>query len=275
VKLGIIAWLTIHEARRRRMLWVVALMGLAFLALFALGFWLVNRELQGAGIVGERPEVYNGLTLMGLYAVNFLVVMLAVLASVDILSGEIASGTIHTVVTRPIRRWEVVVGKWLGLAGMLTLFAVLMGTALVAISRAISGYDLPHAAPGIALIALAGLVMLSLSLLGGSRLSTLTNGVVLFMLYGLAFVAGLIEQIGSLIGNAAAVNIGIVVSLLIPTEAMWRLAAWLMQPPLMRGFASGPFATNSAPSPLMVGYTVVYVLAALALAVRSFGRRDL
>jgi ABC-type transport system involved in multi-copper enzyme maturation permease subunit len=270
-----VAWLTFHEARRRRMLWAVALTGLAFLALFTTGFWFVHRELQAEGDPAERMVVYNILTLMGLYAVNFLVVMLTVLASVDTLSGEIASGTIHTVLTRPIRRWEVVVGKWLGLAGMMTVFTVFMGAALVLISRSISGHVMRNTAQGLSAMVVEGLVVLSLSLLGGSRLSTLTNGVLLFMFYGLAFIAGWIEQIGAFVPNQAAVNIGIAVSLAIPTEAMWRLAASVMQPPLLRGFAAGPFTTASAPSPAMVAWTVVYVALALALAVWSFERRDL
>ncbi len=51
------------------------------------------------------------------------------------------------------------------------------------------------------------------------------------MLYGLAFIAGWIEQFGALFRNEAAVNTGIVISLLVPSEAMWKRAAYLLQPP--------------------------------------------
>jgi Cu-processing system permease protein len=275
VRVGTITWITFHEARQRRMLWAVALSGIAFLLLYTTGYWLIQHNLHEVRLVGQLPEVYSFLTLAGLYAVNFLVVMLAVLTSVDTISGEIASGTLQTVVTRPLRRWEIVVGKWLGLAGMLAVFTVVMGAAIVVISWAISGYWLPNAPVGITLMVLEGLVFLSLSILGGTRLATLTNGVLLFMLYGLAFLAGWIEQIGALIPNEAAVNIGIAVSLAVPSEAMWRLAGYVMQPALVRDLGFGPFATNSPPSPLMVGYTIGYVLLALAVAVWSFGRRDL
>ncbi len=76
--------------------------------------------------------------------------------------------------------------------------------------------------------------MLSLSLLGGTRLPALANGVVIFMFYGLAFIAGWIEQIGSYLQNEAAVNIGIIVSLFLPIEAMWKRAAYILQPPFLR-----------------------------------------
>jgi ABC-type transport system involved in multi-copper enzyme maturation permease subunit len=124
---------------------------------------------------------------------------------------------------------------------------------------------------------LEGLVVLTLSILGGTRLSTLTNGVVVFMLYGLAFIAGWIEQIGAFLSNEAAVNIGIIVSLLMPSEAMWKRAAYLMQPSFLRelGLDATPFGAASAPSEAMVVYAAVYTAAALMLAVRWFNRRDL
>jgi hypothetical protein len=113
--------------------------------------------------------------------------------------------------------------------------------------------------------------------LGSTRLSTLTNGVVVFMLYGLAFIAGWIEQIGAFLHSEAAVNIGILVSLLIPIEALWKRAAYLMQPPFLRelGLSSTPFGAASAPSRAMVVYAILYTIAALALAIRWFAQRRL
>ncbi len=61
-------------------------------------------------------EPVNFFLLAGMYGIAFLGVALALLISVDTLAGEITSGTIQTLVTKPLRRWEVVCGKWLGLA---------------------------------------------------------------------------------------------------------------------------------------------------------------
>jgi len=276
----IIARMTFAEARQRKILWAVVLLSLAFLLIFGVGFYFMHRDLvrMSPGSLAVRLlEPLNFFVMAALYGVDFLVVMLAVLTSVDIIAGEIASGTIQTIVTKPLRRREVVLGKWLGLAVMLSVFTVIMSAAVFAIVYLISGY-LPHnPVPGVALIVLEGLVVLTLSILGGTRLSTLTNGVVVFMLYGLAFIAGWIEQIGSMLRNEAAVNVGIVVSLLIPSEAMWKGAAYLMQPPFLRelGLDATPFGAASAPSALMIAYAVLYTGAGLALAVRWFDQRDL
>ena len=115
-----------------------------------------------------------------------------------------------------------------------------------------------------------------MTLLSSSRFSALATGGVVFGLYGLAFIGGWVEQIGAFLNNATAVNIGILSSLIIPSEALWRRAAYEMASPVARaaGFFS-PFSTTSVPSPLMVGYAILYLAAALALAVRVFQKRDL
>jgi len=268
------AHLTFQEARQRRVLWAVAFLGLACLGVFAAGFSVIHHRSKFT-IVGERSEVTNFLLLTGLYGVNFLVVMLAILTSVDTIAGEITSGTIHTIVTKPLRRWQVLLGKWLGLAAMLSVFTVSMCVAMMGIVWLVTRYVPPNPVQGVMLMLLEGMVLLSLSILGGTRLSTLNNGVVVFMLYGLAFIAGWIEQVGSFLRSDAAVHIGIVTSLLMPSEALWKRAAWLMQPQFLRQLGFGPFAAVSAPSPAMVAYAGAYIAAALAVAVYSFQRRDL
>jgi len=276
MKVFTIVWLTLLEARRRKLTWLVLALSVAFMALYAVAFYFVYKDITRFESSGGTQlfETSNTLLLMGLYVVAFLTVMLGVLTS-DTLAGEIASGTIHTVVTKPLRRWEVVVGKWLGYGIMLTGFVLLMSLGLTLIVRLISGYSPPDLARGVALMVLQGWVVLTVSILGGTRLSTIANGVVALMLYGLAFIAGWIEQIGALTRNEAAVNIGIVTSLIMPSEAMWKRAAYLMQPPFLRELGISPFGAASAPSVAMVAYAVVYMVVALALAVRLFERRDL
>lgn len=270
-----IARLTFLEAQRRRLLWTVALLGLAFLILFAVGFFFIHREMSRASTMGNLFEATDFFLLAGLYVVNFLMIMLAVLTSVDTIAGEISSGTIHTIVTKPLRRWEVVMGKWIGFAAMLIVFTLVMSAGTMAIVWAIAGYVPQNPVQGVSLMVVEGLVLLTLSILGGTRLSTLTNGVVVFMLYGLAFIAGWIEQIGAVVQNEAAVNVGIIASLIMPSEAMWKRAAYLMEPPFLRNIGVHPFAAVSAPSPAMVVYTLLYIGVALAGALYLFERRDL
>ena len=270
-----VTWLTFHEARRRKMVLAALVMGGLFLVLYGLGVGLIDRNLQEHNVSAiQRRFNYSILLIAGLYVVHFLTVMLAIFASVDTISGEIASHTIQTLVTKPVRRWQIVLGKWLGYAAMLLLYLGLLGGGIFVVMYLLVGYTPPNPLAGLLLLMLEALVLLSLSMLGGTRLSTLTNGVLLFMLYGVAFIGAWVEQIGALLQSHAAVNIGIVTSLLMPVEALWRRASYLMQPPILSSIPT-PFSGTSPPSQAMVIYAALYTMAALALAMRVFSRRDL
>lgn len=274
----IIARLTFHEAARRRILLAGLLLGLLFLIIYGLGLYFIHREemRNPMGAPAARAEIYNFLLLAGLYVVNFLTVMLTVLTSVDTLSGEIASGTIHTIVSKPIRRWEVLLGKWVGFGLMLSLYVSLMAGGAALLVNWIGDYTPPNFFTGLGLIWLNGMLMLSVSLLGGAFLSTLANGVLVFGLFGVAFVGGWIEQFGSLMQNQSAVNIGILSSLIMPSEALWRLAAFEMRSPLVSAIGFSPFTSGSSvPSPAMAVFALLYLTSALLLAIRLFTRRDL
>ncbi|MFN2194654.1 MAG: hypothetical protein ACK2UW_00850, partial [Anaerolineales bacterium] len=148
------------------------------------------------------------------------------------------------------------------------------GVALLV--RWVGQYTPPNFLTGLGLIWINGMLMLSISLMGGALLSTLANGVLVFGLFGIAFVGGWIEQFGSLIGNQAAINIGIVSSLILPSEALWRRAAYEMRSPLVAAVGFSPFTSGSSvPSPFMILYALLFLAATLALAVSLFGRRDL
>jgi len=273
-----IARLTFREASRRWILWVALLLGVLFLVVYGIGFNEIQKDITrqtGEQAILEFNEIYNFLLMAGLYAVNFLTIMMAVLTSVDTLSGEISSGTIHTLVSKPLQRWEIVIGKWIGFAGMLLLYLLLMGGGVLLTAYLLTGYVPPSPLSGIALMAFNAILLLSVSLLGGSILSTLANGVLVFGLYGIAFIGGWIEQFGSLLNNQTAINIGVVCSLIMPSEALWKRAAYEMQSPVAAALGFSPFTTNSVPSPLMIVYAGIYMVVALYVAVRLFSRRDL
>jgi ABC-type transport system involved in multi-copper enzyme maturation permease subunit len=271
-----IAWLTFHEARQRRMVLVALLLGLCFVLLFALGVWWIDQELQESNPPALMEQrFYNFLLMAGLYVVHFLTIMIAIFSSVDTVAGEIASHTIQTIVTRPVRRWQIIIGKWVGHALMIGTYLLLLCGGVVASVFLIGGYLAPNLLHGLSLLLLEALVLLALSLLVGSRFSSLTNGMTLFMLYGLAFIGAWVEQIGGLLQSGPAVRIGIVSSLLLPVEALWRRAAYLMQPATPGNIPISPFSVISVPSAAMVAYAVGYMLLMLLLATLVFGRRDL
>lgn len=279
--------MTFREAVRRRIVLTGILLGLSFLALYALGlhFILVQVRVAVPSVEAEpgqralariaATEGTNTLMLMGLYAVTFLTIAMSALLAADTLSGEIGSGTIQTLVTKPIRRSDIVVGKWLGFAIWLALYFLLMagGTVLSVFLEA--GYLPSNLAAGLGLIYFEALLIMTISLACSSMFSGLATGGIVFGLYGLAFIGGWIEQFGALLQNQTAVKVGIIASLIVPTEALWRRAAFEMQTPLSGALGMSPFATVSVPSMLMIGYAALYLIGMGVLAIRGFHKRDL
>jgi ABC-type transport system involved in multi-copper enzyme maturation permease subunit len=275
-----IARLTFREAVRRKIVLAALLLGIAFLVIYDLGLYFIQKDLASTTFMRQSREVvqnqaFNMLTLAGMYVVNFLAVAIAALITADSLAGEIQSGTIQAVVTKPIRRAEVVVGKWLGHAGLLLLYLLLMGGGVVLSVWAMVRYAPPNWAAGIGLIYFNALIIMTLTLAFSSSLSTLATGGAVFGAFGLAFIGGWVERIGTFMQNRTAIDLGIFSSLLLPTEALWNKSAGLMSSPLLSMVGTTPFTSASQPSTVMIFYAVVYLAAALGLAVWSFGKRDL
>jgi ABC-type transport system involved in multi-copper enzyme maturation permease subunit len=275
--IGVIAGLTCREAVRRRVLAAALGLGLAFLVLYGFGLYMVLSKMPEAAARQPliRHEAVRVLMTMGMYAVNWLVVAITILTSVDTIAGEINSGVIQAVVTKPVRRWEVIFGKWIGFAVMLTGYIVLLAGGVALEARLIGGQAPSHFASALGLMWLESMLLLAITFRAGTSLSTLATGVVVFGMHILAFLGGWVEEFGWIARSQTAVNIGVIASVVMPSESLWRRAAFELQGPIIGGFARGPFSIGSVPSAWMVGYAAVYLAVALSLALGRFSRRDL
>ena len=90
------------------------LCALAFLAFFAAALFFAHRDM-----INDPRDVVSGaavtlamLTVVGFFAANFLSVVFALLLPIDTLSGEIDSGVMQTLASKPLDRAEILLGKW-------------------------------------------------------------------------------------------------------------------------------------------------------------------
>jgi ABC-type transport system involved in multi-copper enzyme maturation permease subunit len=105
---------TFREAVRDRVLY-----NLVFFALLMVG----TTPLFGKISIGlERIILVN----LGLTAISLFGVVIAVFIGTGLVSKEIEKKTLYTVLSRPVRRWEFIVGKYFGLSGTLGVNAVAM-----------------------------------------------------------------------------------------------------------------------------------------------------
>ena len=158
---------------------------------------------------------------------------------------------------------------------LLGLYLLLMGGGVILSVLLQAGYAIPNLALGMGLIYMEALLVMTVALMCSSRFSALATGAVVFGMYGLAFIGGWVEQFGSFIQNQTAVYVGVVSSLILPSEALWRRASFEMESPLSGLMGMSPFGTISVPSVPMIVYAGVYILVALAVTLRVFSNRDL
>ena len=269
---------TLQEAVSRRLILAGLFLSLAFVGLFGWGAHLLQQDAPtGGGAVESLAGTL--MTIMGMYAVSFLSGFLALFAAVGSISGEIESGTAHAVLARPLRRAEFVVGRWLAYLLLVPAYVALMAGVLLLLTRLITGFTPPDTVRPVALLVLQATVLLSITLLGSTLLPTLANGVVAFSLFGVAWMAGIIQVIGEILRNESMLNLATAVSLLVPSDALWRAASYYLQPPTLlaasRSFDAPPFLSGTPPTLPFVIWSLAHPLVLLAVATWTFSRRDL
>ena len=109
-----LARLAFKEAIRRKVLFVVGL----FLVVLLLAGWYLNPESD------DPARLFISFVLT---ATNYLVLALALFISAFSLPAEIKSKTIYSIVTKPVRATEIVLGRMVGFIGVGTLILIPMG----------------------------------------------------------------------------------------------------------------------------------------------------
>lgn len=145
--------------------------------------------LSGAAIlVGQISIEIEKLVVinLGLTAVSLFGVVIAIFIGIGLVSKEIEKRTLYTVLSRPVRRWEFIVGKFFGLAGTLTVNTFFMAIGVFAALFYVSHrFVRADALIFIALyfIILEFLIVCSLALLFSSFSSPLLSAVFAFSLF--------------------------------------------------------------------------------------------
>jgi Cu-processing system permease protein len=122
-------------------------------------------------------------------------------------------------------------------------------------------------------------VLVALSLLGSIFLSSIANGIAVFMVFGAGLVAGLLGQIGEVLGSDSLKTIARVTSWALPFEALYQDALNAITAET-EGFTRaaltlGPFGGAQAAGFWLAPYVLGYLAVVAALAILGFRRRDL
>lgn len=272
--------LTLREAANRKVLLVGAVISAAFLLLFWLGFTVGFDQAEADPVdASETAAAATIMTVLGLYAVQFLAAFMAVLLASSSVAPEIDSGRLHAILARPLSRTSWLFQRAGTFAGLAAVYVVVMSLAVLGIASGVAGYGAIAPERAVVLLALEVVVLVALGTALSVRLSAIAAGVVVIALYGAAWIAGIMELAGNVLDNESLERIGVAVSLVIPSDALWRGASYYLQSPAFVAVTSVedgiPFAGNAAPNGPLVAWAVAYAAGWAFLANRWFRRRDL
>lgn len=119
-KIGALALNTAREAIRNRILYSIL-----FFAVLMVGVAAVF----GAASIGDQTKYMKDFSLM---SVSLFGVIIAIVLGVNLLHQELGRKTIFNILSKPVARWQFIVGKFFGLLATLTLIVALMSGGVVA-----------------------------------------------------------------------------------------------------------------------------------------------
>jgi ABC-type transport system involved in multi-copper enzyme maturation permease subunit len=286
VSILVIARLTIQETSRRRLILALIILTLIVVGFSAWGFNKITTVTNSAGNT-LPPQQVALITSQLLIVVTFMysgvLALSAAVVAGPLISSEVESGLLLSMLARPIRRSEVVIGKWLGLAVLIAIYAAGSAALELAAVDWATGYLPPHPIQLVLYVGAEGLVLLSLGLLLSTRLSGITGGVIALVAWLMGWIAGVVGDVGTGLQNKAVENVGVISHLLLPTDGLWRGAIYALEPDAFLATlrAAGtvaranPFAQVDPPPLSYLTWVVIWFGIVLMLSIWSFRTREI
>src|SRR3989441_2000946 len=277
MRLLLITRFTLLEAIRRRLFLAVIILSILILAAFTILLTIVVNDAlanPNSGTDGHLMLLGGGviITVLVMWMLYLLSSMLTIVFSANMISGEVEAGTFAVIVPKPLRRIEIVLGKWLGYALVVGIYTALMFLSFLAVIYWKTGYWPSGAFYALGMLELAMLALLGITTLGSSAVPTIVNGAIALMLFIGAPIANIVQFIVQFVNPSSldtTQNIATVINLVIPSDALWHGASFYLIPPAadfaMLGLSSQtfntPFTSGQPVAPALLVWVVLYCIA--------------
>jgi len=243
------------------------------LVLFAV-MLIAASYLIGQLTAGQDIKIIKDL---GLAAIQVFGLFIAVFIGIGLVSKEVERRSIYSLLSKPVRRFELVLGKYAGLVLTLAVNIIVMAVALYAVLGYMSWIESEEfkqtwEAPAVdpALLSAIFLLFMQLMLVTAIALffstfsSPILSAVLTFWLYGVGHFNADLRNFESVIDSPAAGYLARAVYYLLPNLAPFDIKAQVVHAiPVSLGYVL-----------LTTGYAFAYISALLLTAVFIFSRRD-
>jgi ABC-type transport system involved in multi-copper enzyme maturation permease subunit len=254
-RIASIAFNTFREAVRDRVLYNL----IAFALIMTAAAVLVGQ----ISIAIEKIVVIN----LGLSAISIFGVVIAVFIGIGLVSKEIERRTLYTVLSRPVRRWEFIAGKFFGLAGTLVVNTFFMALGLLGALLYVAHQLVRSDAwllVALYFIVLQFVIMTALALLFSSFSTPIMSAVFAFAVFVIGTFAEELRAFAALVSG--------------PSRILSRGLAYLV-PNLASLNVISPVAHGQPVSSDLIlfntAYALFYSAAAVSAAILIFERRNL
>ncbi|MDP4093783.1 MAG: ABC transporter permease subunit [Bacillota bacterium] len=278
-----IALATFKEALRKKIFLLVGIITFIYLVLLTLiTYYACSQNTASKGSFDIYMMASSFISILGFYFSSMLVAFLTIMASVGSISSETESGILHSIITRPIKRRDYILGKYLGLAILTVLYSIFLYAALLIIYLVIQP-SLVHSfgtlvlVKGLLFFILEPLAILALSLYSSSSFKTLGSGIFVIAIYILGLIGGIVEQVGSAVSSDTVYKIGIISSLISPFDVIYRKLTntFFGNVGMTNSFFVPGSISNTAPSTFMTIYVFAYIIGLILITVRKFKKKDI
>jgi ABC-type transport system involved in multi-copper enzyme maturation permease subunit len=254
-----IASTTVGEAVRRKVLLVILLIGLLFMII-----------APGLGVLSARSEL-TVLKSMMLGIIQLTSAVIAIVLTVYMIPNEIERRTIYTILSKPVQRWQFLLGKYLGAVLALGLMMALMTFVLLAMFLYLR-WDVHEA---VEIAKAPALYFIQMSLLAGIAIffSTFVTPLVNFFLSGGMYLLGSLFApfFNTLQENnhapMMAKKIAGLINLVLPNFAMFNTQNTIINPNSQIGSETGYYLNAAL-------YGCIYIGILMVAGILIFDRRE-
>ena len=274
--------LTVRETARRRILWVLFVIAIASVALVAWGvdqLVTLGRE-GGTDEFGIEIGVSQVLVLIA-FLFSFVVATSAAFLAAPAIGGDVETGTLLAILARPTSRADVFLGRWLGLALIVTVYLVASSAMALGAVAFVSGYLPPSPVVAVGFLLAEALAVLTLALTLGTRLPAIGAGAIALGLFGFSWFVGVLGAVAIVFEADTLRPATDLLRTLVPTDLLWRGVIFALEPEVViaglraLGGEANPFFAAAPPSDVQIAWSVLWIILVGLAGVVLFDRREL
>jgi Cu-processing system permease protein len=284
-RVAAVAALSAREMLRSRSMLIAAILNFIILALLGIAAYSIARSLPAelssqldTPVAREAAVRFMLLTAMGL--ASLMATFVGLFGSAGAIGGEIERGTILAIAARPIDRWEILLGKFVGNAALVVAYFVIQMVIVAALLAAVTRIWIDDLYVSIALHALAVVLVVALAIATSTRLGAVPNAITVSVLaFALAGPGiGILYGIALLTRSELSQQVVEWARFVLPTGPLGDLADQRLAGAASAALfqtAAGQQASLFPVYDWIPMYALVYIVAVLAIGAWSLSRRDL